>query len=334
MTRSSRRRRDAFTLIEMLVVVVIIGILLSLITVAVNQGLKVARRAVNRTEIEQFKTGFEAFKKTYSVDWIPSRIVLCETLANYTAPANASNPLYQDSYQYLGKLWPRLFGSSTVTVDWNNNGSVDADQILEGDQCLVFFLGGIPSLGGTVPSTAGGIPTCLGFSSDPANPANFGPGVQVKQSSYEFDSSRLVYKASPSANIHSAAPLYFSYLDKYGTANAGQITAGRPYAYFSAYQSKNNYNRYTTSDCTTLGVWPYAQSAGQYQSPTGFQIISAGADFLFGQGSTSGTSNFWTPATAANSTALNAASGPATATPPGADDQASFYDYALGTSNQ
>lgn len=330
MTRSPRRRRDAFTLIEMLVVVVIIGILAALITAAVSYALNTAGRARNRVEISQIQSAVEAFKAKYNKN-IPSRLFLSET-GNYTP--GGSDPawlvlLKQDSATYLSAIWPRL----GAQVDWNGNGAIDSaaaggDMVLEGDQCLVFFLGGIPAI-------SGGLPITQGFSTDPTNPANFGAGVQVQKPFYEFLSSRLVNKNLGGAAIHaSTAPLMLSYLDTYGTANAGTITTGRPYAYFSSYDSKNGYNRYGTSDCATLGLWPYAQSAGQYYSPTGYQIISAGKDFTFGQGSTGGTANFWIPATAANSTALNAASGPATATPAGADDQGSFAEYSLGTSSQ
>jgi len=354
---SSRR---AFTLVEMLVVVVILGILVSLITGAVIRALAVARRTGNRTEISQLNAAVETFKTFYKVDYIPSRIVLCETLTNYTTGPNAGTQLYQESYQYLLRLWPRL-GPSSGTIDWNNNGTLDADMTLEGDQCLVFFLGGIPSFNGTAPSTTGP-PSCLGFSTDPTNPTNFSSGIQIQKPFYEFTTSRLVNKSSSGVVIHASAPLLFSYLDTYGTGNPqgspGVIVTGLPYAYFSAYQTRNGYNRYGPTDCPTLRVWPYAQSSAvsgtqvltQYYNPSGFQIISAGADGAlstggFGQGSffpsgsslpqttlTNLTPNIWNPASAANSSALNPLSGTATIPPQGADDQTNFYSDTLGTS--
>jgi hypothetical protein len=118
-----------------------------------------------------------------------------------------------------------------------------------------------------------------------------------------------------------------SYLDTYGSTDGkGNLVTGAPYAYFSSYQTRNGYNRYIGSDCPTLKVFPYAQGSTQYLNPTGFQLISAGADLKFGPGSNPGLSPipFWTPATAAST----AASGPN-----GADDQSNFYDNLLGTSS-
>ena len=57
------------------------------------------------------------------------------------------------------------------------------------------------------------------------------------------------------------------------------------------YARDNNYNPYfstfNSSDCASLGVWPYAEAltpTPRYLKKNTFQIISAGADGMFGPG--------------------------------------------------
>jgi hypothetical protein len=196
-------------------------------------------------------------------------------------------------------MFPRLDWSQVQ--DWNGNGELDKGGfILEGDQCLVFFLGGIPAC---EPQ-----PGFLGFFGNKSNPTK--PGEQRIGPFYEFDSNRLV-------DLHHNG--FYSYLD-------GHL--GKPYAYFSSYRKQNGYNRYFSldrkSDCASLGVWPYAESiegeTPRYLMPSKFQIISAGADGRFGPGTdlTAESPFTWTPATAEQ-------------TPdPGKDDQSNFHSKRLG----
>src|SRR5262249_44521606 len=115
---------------------------------------------------------------------------------------------------------------------------------------------------------------------------------------------------------------FFSYTDPYDR--------NQPYAYFSSYGSRNGYNRYYSalppnniSDCNGLGVWPYAEAtlpSMRYLNPETFQIISAGDDGTFGQGSNLTLTPIptWTRTAAASSGCI------------GADDQSNFYDNKLG----
>src|SRR5207247_2502159 len=122
------------------------------------------------------------------VDYIPSRFWLAERLNDYDLRINPNtgqpvNPLAVESLAYLQRLWPQLtapgapwalinpatnqrYNPSVPVpdfIDWNGNGNADGPVILEGDQCLVFFLGGIPIQG-----TPAGV---LGFSTDPRDPS-------------------------------------------------------------------------------------------------------------------------------------------------------------------
>ena len=303
---ATRSNRSGFTLVELMVVILIITVLSALLAMAVSRALAAGKRTRNQIEIRQLAAAIDAFKTAYKVDYIPSKIVLSENGQIYTTLAGA--PLYSDSLAYLQRLWPRL----QFPVDWNGNGKIDpptgpiaGDVILTGDQCLVFFLCGIPFVDGT------GLPTCSGFSTNPANPAAHitpgTPGLAPKPPLYEFDTGRLVFSYNP------RAPRFFSYLDTYGNSTDGKggwaPGVGQPYLYFSSYRVRNGYNNanYSPPDCqwiqqagVPIPAYPYASGVNQYMNPSGFQIISAGADKMFGPGSANPGSNgpFWTPATA------------------------------------
>jgi prepilin-type N-terminal cleavage/methylation domain-containing protein len=322
-SRPLSSRRPGFTLVELLVVILIIGILASLLTVGVSSALGKAKRTRNQVDIRQLALAVDAFKTKYKVEYIPSKLYLSESGATYST-MTGKGPI-SDSLAYLQRIWPRL----TFPVDWNGSGKIETtgnpfstiqnpngEMILEGDQVLVFFLGGIPAFD---PVT--GAPSCTGFSKSLSNPAAHlaAGGAAADNPMFEFDSSRLV-------NLHPSSVRMLSYLDTYGVGDGkGTRVTGMPYLYFSSYGSRNGFNIYGTSDCAFFGVFPYAQGLNQYLNPTGFQIISAGADLKFGPGSANpntAAGPFWSPATAGNS----AASGPK-----GADDQSNFYESTLGT---
>jgi general secretion pathway protein G len=311
---AKQNRRSGFTLIELLVVILIITLLISLTAAGVFKALNRVADVQNVREISDLQTGIVNFQQKYKVEYIPSRIRLLDSGA-YDTTLNASGqpntPLDYDSAAYLSRVWHNL----TFPIDWNNNGVTTDDVTLEGDQCLVFFLGGIQNTTGTF--------DCLGFSTNSKNPMTL-TGDHIPPF-FDFKSERLTTK------FHTANT-YFSYLDAYGK---------QPFAYFSSYKRANGYNRYfvpstsTTpppnpfSDCNTLGVWPYSDGI-KYQNAETFQIISAGRDGFFGQGSnlTLATLPTWTPASADQSTALPNVAG--TAPKAGFDDMANFFDRMLG----
>jgi hypothetical protein len=154
-----------------------------------------------RMDLKCLSEAVDAFKAYHRVDSIPRRIKLSET-GNYESMPK----LDSDSVRYLQKVWP---GIQLKGIDWNGNGVVDppdrgGDVVLEEDQILVFFLGGIPG-----PSKRA--PTCKGFSVDPQNPTSstekrIGPF-------FDFASHRL-------RDLHGNG--FYSYLDSAGL---------QPYAY-------------------------------------------------------------------------------------------------------
>jgi prepilin-type N-terminal cleavage/methylation domain-containing protein len=350
LARNPRSRRGGFTLIELLVVLGIILILVSLTATAVMKFMLKGPELRARNDISGLANAVQTFQSDFKVDYLPSRIRLREDLAYDLGNANPAIRQYEsDSFQYLKRLWPRLAGTNhngTVGVDWNGDGVISANAFvdLEGDQCLVFFLGGIPI-------NNGGQLGVQGFSADPTDPSIAPvPGTPRKGPYYDGFQSRRLVDRTVTPNFPGIG--FWSYKDAYEK---------NVYAYFSSYKGQNGYIRYmgqafwdpviknnTGSDCSTLGVSPYADQPGvnaRFLNPNSFQIICAGRDGVFGRGSFAAWSlndgaSTWSPPTAGATSALWAIKAPNpldnNATPAnwnknaGKDDMSNFYDNFLG----
>jgi type II secretory pathway pseudopilin PulG len=348
LAQDRRNVRPSFTLVELLVVFAIISVLVSLISAAVWKSMIMASRVRVRSEIAQLASALETFKSKYGF-YPPSRIKLAELLSNTTYPnANIPGSLDYDSVQTITRMFPKVStawangnpANGPAGINWSgragyNGPNPTAVTVLEGDQCLVFFLGGIPD------NFSSSI-NCTGFSTNVLDPSfHIKNGGDTLPPFFEFDSSRLV-RAAGQGSPRSA--VFYSYLDSYRQ---------RPYAYFSSGNSHDNYNRYfsqlKSSDCRSLlvnpnnpasgTVWPYAEAISpalgaltvpspRYLNSSSFQIISAGADGLFGTGtiiqSVDGKRGH--PAFPPNSAFY-------ASTDPGYDDLSNFRDSIMGTGN-
>ncbi len=172
----ARKCAGGFTMIELLMVIIIIGILVALLLPAINSAVKNGRRAAVSSEISQLATALANFKAKYG-DYPPSRFLAVEN-GNYSSYFGNNSPLSssglmpdssqadptspgdgditvgqlaQRSAAALRKFWPRITTNVTLTSPWydfNGNGGSgpDAAYILHGHECLVFFLGGVPSV--------------------------------------------------------------------------------------------------------------------------------------------------------------------------------------------
>jgi hypothetical protein len=232
----------------------IIALMLSLLMAGVNRVRVAAKRHSAHTEIRELASGVGSFKQKFNVDYIPSRIMLREDgLYVLNGPDPVQNKLELDSINWLKTAWPFL----TFPVDWNQNGTADTTPVvLEGDQCLVFFLGGINE-GGQL----------TGFSMNKRNPMDattqqrIGPFIQ-------FQVDRLVARTATPAG----AAGFRSYIDPW---------KAQPYLYFTSYGKQAGYR----AGDAALGVTPYVDPATlKGKLIDGFQIISAGEDKLFGPG--------------------------------------------------
>jgi prepilin-type N-terminal cleavage/methylation domain-containing protein len=346
----SRLGRGGFTLIELGIVIVIIGILAALLLPAINGAVRRARDASVNSEINLMAQAMASFKSTYG-DYPPSRVLLVEsgdyssflTGTNLTQPVSTflGIPAYagditvaqlaQRSIQTMRKFWPRAVLGSTAPLpagaipggfyDYNGNGTNDGAYVLDGRECLVFFLGGIRQL------DASGNFGMTGFAKDPRNPfanSNMANGSSRAAPLFEFAGNRLkipIEKQSGTVPLVSGIPAYYDPFQ----------TPGSPvfYAYFSAYGGNYDPNDVNAIDPSNPGSYeidinnnllnltlqvnfpvtpapaagnpnrvnspppnPYTNSATDaptslalsYFNSQSFQIIAAGADAHYGAG--------------------------------------------------
>jgi len=277
-TRQLRaRHREAYTLIELLVVISIIAILAGLTLAGVMKVLGKKPEVQTTDEMKQMDGAVQQFMTKYDAKYVPSRIRLCP---NYNTYRPSSDPLDDESVRFItatiGKNEQAFVTRWKSGIQWAPNLPAGGE-VLEGQQCLVFFLGGLQT------KDSNGVISCNGFNPDPRNPdVPPAPGQGIGPF-FQFDPRRL---SIPQGK-------YFAvYDDPYGK---------NKYAYFSSFHGNaNDYNHffnlnptlYPGSDCSSLGVWPYAASAKtvnppaptQYVNKNSWQIICAGADGKFGPG--------------------------------------------------
>ncbi len=347
---AGRRRRLGFTLIELLVVILVIALLAALLLPAITGAIRTAKNAAVQAEISQMAQALADFKSKYG-EYPPSRILLAEngyyntqdttpiaSISGFSGETDMTvGQLAARSLTYLRRFFPRVALSTSqaiygpgppatinpsVWLDFNGNNLFDNapltgmgqnGYVLQGHECLVFFLGGIPQ------QTSAGTYGMTGFAKNPQNPflnATVAPNRQPPL--FEFNGARLV--ADPTKNV--GIPGYVDSLgNQYGF-----------YAYFSAYGSNGydpndvnfpevdettntspmmrnffvNFPVYTASggSSTFAGAGgtqsnavspspnpytsgPPADPAGKptiYQNPQTFQIVSSGSDGIFGIG--------------------------------------------------
>ncbi len=267
--RTAGEGRKGFTLVEMLLVLAIMLVLVSLLAAGVMRALDVAARTTVQNEISGLSTAINAFKQEFNISYIPSQILLVED-GNYGFyTGNPSSPYQQlaiDSRNYLQQIFGNRF-SPTTPVKWRTDGlsnyitANNPPMILEGQHCLVFFLGGIPAP--TTPGVWGSSGVCQGFSTDPAHPDNF--NVSTRHGPFfDFKASRL-FNDTRSIGYGKGSTLlnFFVYIDgfnKVTPTTLGYTYPKQPYAFFSSYKTANNYGRYFqvlgSPDCPSLPFPP------------------------------------------------------------------------------
>lgn len=219
--------RRGFTLIELLIVMVIILLLSGMLLGAVILVRARVVQAQQIAELSQIDIALTNFKAKYGI-YPPSRIRLRNWVAVAMAPYanNASsvseayamdNPFDVHSIAYLRRIWPSiklpiaqttggaLIEQPNSNLIWYVDNS-SAQEVahtpldLEGDQCLVFFLGGIAERRGTNEFVL------HGFRDNSTNPTDI-PNATNPQSLartqpfYNFDASRLYVRYDNSALI-------------------------------------------------------------------------------------------------------------------------------------
>lgn len=277
--RSAPRR--AFSLIELMVVILIITILSSLLLVAARGAVIRARVAAVVVEFKSLEKAIADFKGKYGAE-PPSGIVLFESSAGWNGSL-PSAAVVSRSRALVKQLWPDF--DFSIPHDLNLNGN-STDRIeLNGAECLLFFLGGVID-------NSNGTKRFVGFSHNGADPfstvgARSGPF-------YEFDVGRLKDVDGDGMS---------EYLDSLpGQARPilyGSSYGGRGYRDADLqFASQPVYDKYST--LPTGFAWCYRRHTGGYpvESATpppifsklepfnarSFQLISPGMDGEYGWG--------------------------------------------------
>ncbi len=268
--RNPAPTRQAFTLIELMIVIVVIAILMGMLLPAVMGVFGSGREAQVQIEIRSLEQGIAAFKAQFGVE-PPSSITLAEAPADFRPRDQA----------ILRRMWPRISftaGGGLPTFDLNGNntpGEANTTLTLRGAECLVFFLGGVRARDGSTLLNA-----VSGFSRNPLNPFSSPALGEVRDGPFfEFKGTRLV-----NSNVNSDFLVYIDPLP-------GHAAPYAPYFYASSYEGRG----YLATDLINNPTPPPTPANTQlasayYLSPTNpinprtFQIISPGPDHLYGDG--------------------------------------------------
>ncbi|MFO0863701.1 MAG: prepilin-type N-terminal cleavage/methylation domain-containing protein [Gemmataceae bacterium] len=240
------RSRPGFTLIELLVVIAIIATLVALTAAAVMAVRGKGPAITTGSDINQMNAACNQFQGKHGV-CPPSSVVLSN---NQTHMINDAATV-----AFFTSAWPRIeFSQVATSLD---SLGVKSPMVLQGDQCLVLFLGGPPNSTGT---------GTVGWSDNPRNP--FDTTSVNRNRWFEFQSGRL--------GKRDASMPFLSYKDGWGNF----------YAYFAAGKRPNSY---VDTHCAALSTAPYFETPAAttpriYVNPRSCQIISAGKDGRFGTG--------------------------------------------------
>lgn len=241
--------RCGFTLVELLVVMVIIGILAGLGVRVAYKALIHGKNASIRMEIAQLDAALKAYK---------------EKFGEYP-PDGTDNDV---TLQHLRRAFPRWTGSSLPS--YLSSGTAN----LCPQTALAFWLGGIPDDTTHVP---------CGFAADPTNPFQTPAQCAARiKPFYEFDSSQFVGGAV--AGTGTMTSYHCWPRQALGNKTSGALLYLR--ATNGTYTATNNNNLYTDAGDSTGVVYPAVNSqitnARVWINASSYQIFSAGLDTKFG----------------------------------------------------
>ncbi len=305
--RSKKPRAGGFTLVEMLVVVVIIGILAGLITGAVMVARRSARVGFIRSEIGQLEMTLQEYKNRFG-EYPPDFAFTADDV-----PDALRIPARQRVIQHIRKRWPRFVPPpGTVDQQWEAlvalfqagypnlglNDSNSTTTTFSPATALVFWLGGLPE----DPQSTEWRPQ--GFHSDPTNPMQ--PGLPREKPLFDFRLERIgrTPVAGYYPDIGGGETVPYVYFRSYRLAQTGRYEYGYPgpnqleIVRFPVDLSDPNWNAFYGQAVPYLEPWqgmpvPAQSSDSDYAQPTldrrwrneeSFQVLAPGLDGSYGIG--------------------------------------------------
>ena len=221
MRRPAPHHRPGFTLVELMMVIIIIGILASLLIVAARPALTAAANARVAQEVGQLDVAMNNFKNDHG-GAVPPALGTADTFNMFVLDPTLEVAYTQRLMRFLRKAFPRF-----RLTDLNGSGDVDLDDMaqliedlypldpsfyvttnyldftqLDAAESLVLWLGGMPHV--TQADDNGYTVELTRFARDPANPflPEFDPtgnnliGQEFQpertDTVFEFDTRRLV----------------------------------------------------------------------------------------------------------------------------------------------
>ncbi len=110
MMLQTRRPRTGFTLIEMLVVMLIIAVLVGLLLPAVMRATDAGKRTQASAEMNELGMAIGQFKSKYSVDYVPSKIMLFDDFPTTTPRRHEHSASTSTRPIFLKTCWPNIGG--------------------------------------------------------------------------------------------------------------------------------------------------------------------------------------------------------------------------------
>jgi prepilin-type N-terminal cleavage/methylation domain-containing protein len=294
-TPSTTATRRAFTLVELLVAIAIIGILMSIAIPAVMRSISTARATTIRMEVSALEQAIEKYLQEYGdypPDFSSLQVVQKHYRKLFPRMSAADSALLTNLLSTLGTFDPTRMDRAEALV-WTLGGySKNKQRPFSGD-------GGPLAWIGTVPYTDSSL-----TDADRANPDNFQINVDRVNALYDFAIQRLNYSSVNSSAPFSATNRYVSTDDTDLFPTYAARDGGAPFVYFDSrtydlHDPTRGFNGYgnaafgavrpylsdkskantTGADYATLVA---ALQGWQFMNPDSFQIISAGLDNNFG----------------------------------------------------
>jgi prepilin-type N-terminal cleavage/methylation domain-containing protein len=293
MTRTQSIRRPAFTLVEMLVVISIIGILAGLITAGAMSAIKKARVTTITTELSQMDMAAKSCRDQFGA-FPPDGSIP----KNYNDDPNTGIPGIPDDFErFFRRAFPRADLQSELLKLKNNLMVPNINFYGPPDNynpqtAMVFWLGGMPEdlydqNRITNKLSLNPKSRLIGFSKNPLCPLSDNSTSRIGPF-YDFQSSRFKDPMPDPKDLSKSLTFFRAILPPVNTPT------DRPYTYFRA-ESSQRYQEYVyfIPDPPNLptpvlkidvsGAKPYwnVQSKG-FLNPSSCQILCAGLDGEFG----------------------------------------------------